>query len=103
MRCGALALVLLALVACERSADPVARGRRVYAANCTACHHVDPLRQGTLGPAVAGSSRALLEARVLHASYPDGYTPKHDTRLMAPLPYLGNDIDDLTAYLASAP
>ena len=49
------------------------RGRQVYAANCTACHHVDPTLDGTMGPAIAGSSRELLVARVLGGDYPSGY------------------------------
>ncbi len=77
------------------------RGRAVYAANCTACHAHDPCRDGNLGPAIAGSSRELLEARVLHGSYPPGYTPKRDTRAMIPLPHLEGEIDALAAYLGS--
>jgi len=76
------------------------RGRRVYAANCIACHHQDPTREGGLGPPVAGSSRALLEARVLRAAYPPGYEPKRDTRIMIALPHLEGELDALHAFLA---
>ncbi len=93
------ALLSLLCLGC-RSDDPVARGRQVYAANCTACHHVDPTLDGTMGPAIAGSSRELLVARVLGGDYPSGYTPKRDTGLMQPLPHLRAQIDDLAAYLA---
>lgn len=82
-------------------ADLVARGERVYNVNCIACHHRDPAQDGGLGPAVAGSSRELVEARVLRAEYPPGYTPKSDTRLMVALKHLEPDIDALTAYLNS--
>ena len=95
-------LLLAALAAgCGDGGDPVSRGRQVYAANCTACHHVDPSLEGTLGPAIVGSSRALLEARVLGAAYPPGYAPKRDSELMQPLPYLRDQIGDLAAYLGS--
>jgi len=77
----------------------IERGRRVYMINCIACHARDPNVDGGLGPAIAGSSRALVEARVLRAEYPPGYTPKRDTRLMIPLPHLAPDIDALTAFL----
>jgi len=77
----------------------VERGRSVYMANCTACHGMDPTQAGGLGPAVAGASRELLEARVLHATYPEGYTPRRDTQLMVALPHLADDIDALAAYL----
>lgn len=76
------------------------RGRRVYVANCIACHNQDPAREGGLGPAVAGSSRALLEARVLRAEYPPGYEPKRDTRVMIALPHLEGELDALHAFLA---
>ena len=76
------------------------KGRAVYVANCTACHNPDPHLPGNLGPEVAGSSQALLEARILHNSYPEGYTPKRDSRVMVALPYLKDDIPALGAYLA---
>lgn len=79
----------------------IARGKRVYAANCIACHNPDPRQKGGLGPDVAGSSFELLEGRVLRGEYPDGYKPKADTRVMIPLPHLENDIAALEAYLNS--
>jgi mono/diheme cytochrome c family protein len=79
------------------------RGRRVYLANCTACHNTDPALPGAIGPAVAGSQRELIEARVLRAEYPPGYTPKRPTHAMVALPHLAGSIDDLTAYLSSLP
>jgi mono/diheme cytochrome c family protein len=75
------------------------RGRSVYMGNCTACHGMDPAQPGGLGPAIAGASRELIEARVLHAAYPEGYMPKRDTKLMVALPHLKDDIDALAAYL----
>ncbi len=97
-------MVLVALcVACQPSTEesPVERGRRAYVANCTACHNPDPAKDGTLGPAVAGSSLALIEARVLRAEYPPGYTPKRPSALMPAQPYLKKDVPDLAAYLES--
>jgi mono/diheme cytochrome c family protein len=76
------------------------RGRRVYVANCTICHNLDPTRDGTVGPALAGSSRDLIQARVLRTEYPPGYEPKRGTRQMQPLPFLASDIDALAAYLS---
>lgn len=85
----------------EASPEKLAkRGRAVYIANCSACHAADPSQVGSLGPPVAGSSRELLEARVLHNTYPEGYTPKRDTRAMVALPFLEKDIGALAAYLA---
>jgi len=81
--------------------DLVARGERIYNVNCIACHHRDPTQDGGLGPPIAGSSRELVEARVLRGEYPPGYTPRTDTRLMIPLPHLEPEIDALTSFLAS--
>jgi len=78
------------------------RGRSIYAANCTACHGIDPTKPGGLGPEIAGSSRELIEARVLHAAYPPGYSPKRDTKLMVALPHLKNELDALAVYLEQA-
>lgn len=76
-------------------------GRSVYNANCIACHSLDPTQDGALGPAVAGSSLALLEARVLRSEYPEHYAPKRATRVMIALPHLEPRIIELTAYLES--
>ena len=76
------------------------RGRLVYQGTCIACHNADPALPGSLGPEVKGASRALLEARVMRAEYPDGYTPKRATKIMQPMPQLADNLDDLAAYLA---
>ncbi|MGH0035969.1 MAG: c-type cytochrome [Myxococcota bacterium] len=80
-------------------ADLVARGRSVWMSNCIACHAQDPALDGALGPAVIGASHELLEARVLRAEYPEGYTPKRDSKIMIALPHLEGEIDALHAYL----
>ena len=81
-------------------AELIARGRSVYVSNCSACHNPDPQMPGSLGPDVAGSSEELLEARLIRNSYPQGYTPKRDSRVMMALPYLKDDIGALAAYLS---
>jgi hypothetical protein len=43
----------------------------------------------------------LLSAKVLRNEYPAGYTPKRDTRAMAPLPHLERELPALAAYLGS--
>lgn len=78
----------------------VRTGKSVYASNCIACHNPDPTKDGPLGPAVKGSSRELIEARVLRAEYPPGYTPKRKSKVMVALPQLNaNDLDALAAFL----
>ena len=98
-RRAALLAASLALACQGEGLEPAARGRLVYAANCTACHHPDPSIDGPVGPAVVGSSLELVEARVLRGEYPPGYTPKRDGALMPPQPYLAPDIPALAAYL----
>lgn len=75
------------------------RGRTVYQTTCIACHNADPSKPGALGPEIANSSKALLEARLLRAEYPAGYTPKRGTKTMTAFPYLEKEIDALTSFL----
>jgi len=76
------------------------RGRGIYLSNCAACHNSsDPSKDGPIGPAIKGSSQALLEARILTARYPPGYKPKRKTAMMPAQPYLKSTIPDLAAFL----
>ena len=81
--------------------EMIEAGRSVYNANCIACHSLDPTKDGALGPAVAGASLDLLEARVIRAEYPEGYEPKRATRVMVALPHLETRLPELAAYLES--
>jgi mono/diheme cytochrome c family protein len=98
--------LLLAALACSQGepSDPqaalVKRGEQVYLNNCTACHARNPNESGPVGPPIAGSSRELLEAKVLRNEYPAGYTPKRDTKAMIPLAHLEPELPALVAYLA---
>jgi len=107
---GNLALVLLVFIMAgcgEKSEAPVQktadgdakRGRAIYLSNCAACHNNDPSRDGPIGPAIKGSAKELIEARVLRASYPPGYTPKRRTAMMPAQPDLKPAIPDLAAFL----
>lgn len=78
------------------------RGQKTYQNVCIACHAPDPNVDGTLGPAIAGSSLELIQARVLHSAYPPGYTPKRETSVMPSFPYLEDKLPDVAAYLAEA-
>lgn len=101
MRAGAYVVLALALAlgACAENGTPAARGKQVYLAQCIACHNSDPSKDGPLGPAVTGSSRELLEAKLLRGGYPPGYTPKRNTAVMQPQPALAPTIPDLAAFL----
>ena len=78
--------------------DP-GKGKQVWLGQCVACHNADPAKDGPIGPAVRGSSRELLELRVVHGTYPPGYTPKRDSKVMPPRPDLVASVPDLAAYL----
>ena len=91
------------LASCQPTkVTPVQRGRVIYMSNCIVCHNADPNLSGSQGPPIAGSSRELIEARVLHVSYPPGYTPKRKTHAMRAIPTLAPEIDNLTAFLKAA-
>ncbi len=102
------ATLLLPLVSCQKNDAPKkalspleARGKGTYLANCIACHNPDPTIDGSIGPAIAGSSLELVTTRVLTRSYPVGYTPKRKSEVMPDFPQLKDDIPGLHAYLNS--
>ena len=107
-RLPALFGCLLVLAACSKDSDQSSqpaidadsqRGRAIFVANCVACHNNDPSKDGPIGPAIKGSAKELLAARVLSTSYPPGYTPKRPTKVMPQFPYLESEIPYLAAYL----
>jgi mono/diheme cytochrome c family protein len=106
MRGPITATLVLCLAACSggdaKVDTPAARGEKIYKNICATCHGVDPNHDGTVGPAIAGSSLELVEAKVLHGEYPPGYKPKRETSLMTPLPHLKQYVPDLAAYLQAA-
>ena len=101
------AILVTALAGCSKEGDQTSgkspdweRGRAVFLANCVACHNNDPSKDGSIGPAIAGSSKELLESRVLSTSYPPSYKPKRPTKVMPQFPFLKEEIPYLAAYLA---
>ncbi len=101
------ALLLTLGAACSGDDEPAVetaamRGERVYRNVCITCHNADPSKDGVVGPAVAGSSRELLEARVVRGEFPPGYTPKQPGGAMPAFPYLADQIGYLAAYLEAA-
>ena len=99
--------LLLVAFACSQgeAGDPqaalVKHGEQVFQTNCTACHAQDPRLAGPIGPPIAGSPLALLEAKVLRNEYPPDYTPKRTTKAMMPLAHLEPELPALAAYLQS--
>jgi mono/diheme cytochrome c family protein len=98
------AAVLALAVGCSGAheselSEAARRGRDVYTSVCIACHNPNPTLEGSLGPAIAGSSRELIEWRVVRGAYPAGYTPKRDSHAMPAFPHLADQVDTLHAYL----
>lgn len=100
--------LLLPLMSCQKNAEnqrPLtaleARGKGVYFSNCIQCHNPDPNLDGSIGPAVAGSSLDLITHRVLTRDYPTGYKPKRTSEVMPDFPQLKDDVPGLHAYLNS--
>jgi len=81
------------------AAGNAAKGQQAWLAHCVVCHNADPSKDGPIGPSVKGSSRALLEAKVLRGEYPPRYKPKRETKVMPPRPDLAPSLPDLAAYL----
>lgn len=103
----ALAAAALAAAACSSGDEPAgdaaaARGKVLFHNVCVACHNTDPTQDGSLGPAIAGASLPLLEAKVLRGEYPAGYTPRRAGAVMPRYEYVAEGIPDLAAYLAQA-
>jgi len=99
---------VLIIGACSKQSDAPSekvsdreRGRAVFIANCVACHNNDPSKDGPIGPAIQGSAKQLIEARVLRGGYPPNYTPKRQTKIMPQFPFLEPEIPYLAAYLAT--
>ena len=97
---AASALVLATSGCGQEKLSPEAEyGRLVYTSQCTACHAFDPSQPGPVGPELKGSSRELIESKVLRGTYPPGYKPKRPTAIMPPQPQVANDLPALAAYL----
>jgi mono/diheme cytochrome c family protein len=101
-----IVIVSFLIFACSQpSSQPVSqsplavKGQSIYMANCVVCHAANPAQDGPVGPAIKGSARELVEARVLKAAYPPNYTPKRNTKVMPAFPQLAGDIDALVAFL----
>ena len=96
-----LAVALLTLASCTKKADVEAleKGKTIYMSRCISCHNADPKKPGSIGPEIFGSSKDLLETKILSMKYPSGHRPKRDTRLMPVMPELKGDIEGLQKFL----
>lgn len=101
-------VALSSLAGCSRGAQDMGlktkaaqEGYTIALTHCVTCHNIqNPFADRPTGPPIARSSRELLEAKVLHQRYPDGYTPKRPGAITMPK-YLqvASRIDDIYAFL----
>lgn len=81
------------------STSTVSKGKSVYQAHCTGCHNTNPKLQGAIGPDLYGSSRELLEKKVIFGLYPNNYKPKRQSNIMPQFPYLKDYLSEIERYL----
>ena len=83
----------------------LARGAKVYKANCVRCHNADPNLKGNLGPEQIDAPFQVVVSKVMTGKYPDplpaGFKPKRKTRAMTPLKNLQKDIPYIHAWIQS--
>ncbi len=83
----------------------LARGAKVYKANCVRCHNADPNLKGNLGPEQIDAPFEVVVSKIMTGKYPDplpkGFTPKRKTKAMTPLKNLQKDIPYIYAWIQS--
>jgi mono/diheme cytochrome c family protein len=79
--------------------EQIQKGKSIYFSTCIACHNSNPEKDGSVGPAIKGSTLALLKERIHNSSYPPGYKPKRTTKLMPKLPLTDEQISYVEAFL----
>jgi mono/diheme cytochrome c family protein len=77
----------------------IEKGRKSYFTYCISCHNSNPKLDGAIGPAIWGSSLELIEAKTQRGEYPAGYKPKRETKAMAVLPFVKDDLAAIHAFL----
>ena len=87
------------------TAADLARGAKVYKAQCVRCHNADPNLKGNLGQEQVDAPFEVVVSKILTGKYPDplpkGFTPKRKTKMMTPLKNLKNDIPYIYAWIQS--
>jgi mono/diheme cytochrome c family protein len=83
----------------------LARGAKIYKANCVRCHNADPNKKGSIGPEQIDAPFDVVVSKIMTGRYPDplphGFVPKRKTKAMTPLKNLRNDIPYIYAWIQS--
>lgn len=97
--------VLNAQPAVAMDSAAIAKGKRLYNANCLSCHNRDPNLKGSIGPEVVEAPLPVMYSKIMTGKYPDplpaGFIPKRKSRAMRALPKLKEDIPAIWAYVQS--
>lgn len=87
------------------TSEDLARGAKVYKANCVRCHNADPNMKGNLGPEQVDAPFEVVVSKIMTGRYPDplpqGFVPKRKTKAMTPLKNVKNDIPYIYAWIQS--
>ncbi len=96
LACAALSLTLAAVAANAQSAGNAAAGKKVYAANCSACHGATGA-EGGVGPSLKNETKKKDYAHIVAwIKSPQPPMPK-----LYPSPLSATDVNNVAAYVAS--
>lgn len=86
-------------------AAALARGAKVYKANCVRCHNADPNIKGSIGPEQTDAPFEVVVSKIMTGKYPDplpkGFVPKRKSKAMTPLKRVKDDIPYIYAWIQS--
>ena len=101
---GTLVVPFLFVLNANAGAD-LERGRKLYMANCIACHNKDPNKKGAIGPEMTDAPLEVMTSKVMTSEYPKvlpkGFIPKRKTHSMRKIPKLEKDIPAIHAWVQS--
>ncbi len=105
-RMGALVVPVFFTLFCHAYTEAdLARGKKLYTANCIACHNKDPNLKGPIGPEMVDAPLEVMTSKVMTGNYPEklpaGFVPKRKSKAMRKIPKLQKDIPLIYAWVQS--
>jgi mono/diheme cytochrome c family protein len=100
-----VALVSFTLFCDAYTEADLARGKKLYSANCIACHNKDPNLKGSIGPEMVDAPLEVMTSKVMTGNYPEklpmGFVPKRKSKAMKKITKLQKDIPVIHAWVQS--